>query len=474
MSPWTSAAGVDDDDDVILPATQPGPHSRFADTIKNGKLVSVQADPDFDVEEAEFLDLTLPEPDVGFRPWLSVIGGLAAQFSSFGYLNIVGVFLAYYKTHQLEDLSPATISWIGSVQSFVFSLSGIVCGRACDMYGPRVLTMIGTFVLPAGILLTAFCTRWIEVLIAQSVIAPFGGAMLFYGTTASMSSWFAKRRGMAFGIATSGSSIGGVILSYIFDRLATHKSYKRAIFALAAIEFCVAAVTIPTSSLRIKSGNNARRSFDFHRNFIRPFETEPVFALFTLAMTVIYLGIFVPYAFMATHSLTLGVPLDRAMHVVTAMNAGSFFGRIAAGSIADIRAHSRRWQFLTFVGVTSCAALACFPLWFMSTTEYSVVFTAAIYGAASGGILALYPAAIARISPLQEIGSRVGAVSSVMAFGSLVALPVAGTIMGKSSGGEDFGGLQIYAGTVLAGGAFVAYLASKRVDEGNIRLEDDS
>ncbi|KAK9379674.1 major facilitator superfamily domain-containing protein [Kockiozyma suomiensis] len=407
-----------------------------------------------------------------FLAWLSVVGGFAGQFCAFGYLNIVGVFLAYYHTHQLADLSPADISWIGSAQSFVCSASGLLCGRVCDMYGPRILAITGTFMLPFGILLSAFCTHWIEFMIVQSFIVPLGAAMLFYSTTASMSSWFVKKRGVAFGIATTGSSIGGVVMSYVFDQLSTQKSYQRAVFALAMIQFCVACVTIPSSTIRMQVVSDGRRSFDFRNNFVKPFLNEPVFALFTLSMSLTYLGIFVPYAYMASHALHIGVPLDRALHVVTAMSAGSLFGRVAAGAVADIRSHSRKWQFSTSTGVAACASLTCFPLWFASRSENAVVFTAAVYGAASGGVLALYPSVVARISPAKDIGSRVGAMSFVMAFGSLVSLPIAGGIVGRTEGG-GFGGLQFYAASALAGGAIVCFIAGRKSSEGAIRLGDE-
>lgn len=38
----------------------------------------------------------------------------------------IGVFQDYYQLHQLQDLSPSTVSWITSLESFVM-LAGVCC-----------------------------------------------------------------------------------------------------------------------------------------------------------------------------------------------------------------------------------------------------------------------------------------------------------------------------------------------------------
>lgn len=66
MPVWAS----NDEDDVILPASEPGSYARFADIVKNGKLLVMNDE--VDVAEAEFIDIeTLP--DVGLRRMFSWI-----------------------------------------------------------------------------------------------------------------------------------------------------------------------------------------------------------------------------------------------------------------------------------------------------------------------------------------------------------------------------------------------------------------
>lgn len=62
-------------------------------------------------------------PDGGSEAWLTVFGAFLSLFCSFGQMNAFGTFQSWYTTHQLSDLTPSTIAWIGSVQLWVFFFS---------------------------------------------------------------------------------------------------------------------------------------------------------------------------------------------------------------------------------------------------------------------------------------------------------------------------------------------------------------
>lgn len=55
-------------------------------------------------------------PDGGAKAWLTVAGGSACLFVSFGWVNCVGLFQQYYQTHQLRHYTPSEIAWIPSLQ----------------------------------------------------------------------------------------------------------------------------------------------------------------------------------------------------------------------------------------------------------------------------------------------------------------------------------------------------------------------
>ena len=77
-----------------------------------------------------------PFPDGGTEAWLTVFGSFLAMFCSFGQLNSFGTFQEFYGENQLQNLSPSTIAWIGSLQLWVFffSVSPLTLAKSLGEY----------------------------------------------------------------------------------------------------------------------------------------------------------------------------------------------------------------------------------------------------------------------------------------------------------------------------------------------------
>ena len=91
-------------------------------------------------------------PEGGLRAWLVVYGAWSGMTASFGIMNTVGTFQAYFSTHQLANLEPATIGWIFSLYTFLSFFLGIQIGPLFDAKGPRVLVLLGTLCIVGGTL----------------------------------------------------------------------------------------------------------------------------------------------------------------------------------------------------------------------------------------------------------------------------------------------------------------------------------
>lgn len=96
----------------------------------------------------------------------------------------------------------------------VFILSGMapVNGKIFDNYGSNALLKIGTFLHVFGIMMISLSTDHYQIFLAQSICSGVGAAMVFHGATNAVATWFGERRGLALGLASSGASIGGVIM----------------------------------------------------------------------------------------------------------------------------------------------------------------------------------------------------------------------------------------------------------------------
>lgn len=65
-------------------------------------------------------------PDGGAEAWLVVFGAWCALFCTFGLINCVGVFQAYYLEGPLSHYPSSTVSWITSMQVWTQTFMGVV------------------------------------------------------------------------------------------------------------------------------------------------------------------------------------------------------------------------------------------------------------------------------------------------------------------------------------------------------------
>ena len=157
----------------VMPEAEP---QRKDDTLQD-RAESDSNDENRDVEQAVPEKAKPPpgafdprqNPDGGTKAWLCVLGGFCCLFCSFGWINCIGVFQAYYQTHQLADYSPSSISWISSLETFSMFFFGPAIGKVYDNYGPRWLLIGGTFLEVFGLMMTSLSSKYYQLLLAQGI-----------------------------------------------------------------------------------------------------------------------------------------------------------------------------------------------------------------------------------------------------------------------------------------------------------------
>lgn len=87
-----------------------------------------------------------------------------------------------------------------------------VYGKIFDTYGPRPLLYFGTFSHVFGLMMTSLASKYYQFFLAQSICSGMGASALFYAGTNPVGTWFFRRRALAFGIVSAGSSLSGCLL----------------------------------------------------------------------------------------------------------------------------------------------------------------------------------------------------------------------------------------------------------------------
>jgi MFS family permease len=449
------------DDKSTLPDTEHDPSTAGPATANSG------------VEEKQST-MTIPPPDVGLIAWLQILGGFLLMFNAWGLVLAYGSFQAYYETPSAKHpppftASPSTAAWIGSIQAFLLLFMGGVCGRLFDAGYLRFLLLTGTGLIVVGLMLASLVHAYWQALLSQGVCVGLGMGCLLVPSVGTASTWFVKHRGMAVGIVTSGSAVGGIVLPIICQKLLPVVGFGWTLRILGFVSLVTLSISVAVLRPRLRP---RKRGGFFAFSALK----EGPFLCYCSGMLVALLGFYVFMQFVQSVCYTLRFSLDDMLtlpmqwagatsissfdpiYYLPIINAASAVGRFLPAFISDT------------VGPLNvqipCAILSAVLAyaWLGVHALPSLLVICVLYGFFSGGMLALPPAAVASLTEdMTHFGQRMGMCFVFMAVGSLVGTPVTGTIIGSRNADGNWNGARIWAGTTILLGGFLMVASRWRV-----------
>ncbi|KAJ4494542.1 major facilitator superfamily domain-containing protein [Lentinula edodes] len=380
------------------------------------------------------------------KAYLTIFGAFLALFCTFGQMNAFGTFQAWYTTHQLNTLDASTISWIGSLQLWVFFFSGGPIGYIFDKYGPRMLMMVGTICYVLSIMMTSISTQYYQYILSQGVLFGLGVGLLFYPSLSSVSTHFATYRATATGLAVAGSGLGGVVFPIMLQNLFERVGFGWAtrISGLLCGVLCgIAVLTVTTST----STNKAPAQLAGLKCL-----KEPRYMLLAAGGSLVALGAccFVPYFYVVDYAQSLGISSHMAFVVLALMNAGGVFGRVAPAILSDSIG-----RFNLLAPTSFLAGFLILISWMFARTLSTLIVFSILYGFFSGAFISVITPCVAQISDIREIGMRIGLMYSIISFPALIGGPLAGLILGFNHG--SYNGMVIFAGTTMIAGSLLIF-----------------
>ncbi|POR35487.1 hypothetical protein TPAR_04325 [Tolypocladium paradoxum] len=383
-------------------------------------------------------------PDGGAAAWLVVLGAWCCSFCSPGWINSMGSFQEYYQVGPLRDYSSSTIAWIPSLQLFFLFGLGPIVGIIFDKYGPRPLIIGGTLLHVFGLMMASMAKTYYQFILSQGVCSAIGVACLYSPALASISTWFDKKRGAAMGIMATGSSVGGVIFPIMISRMIKSNGYswalRTAAFLILGLQV-IACLTVRPRTKPVPKKLPAGR-------LAAPF-TEFAFVILLLGIFVLTYGMYIPINYLPLQGhLEAHMSEDMSQYLVAILNAASLFGRLGAGYGADMIG---RWNM--FIIACAVSGISSLAVWIPAKTSSITIGYAIMFGFASGAFVSLVGALPVSVSPVPEMGYRMGVVFLVISIPSLTMAPIGGAILQHAANGwldvKMFAGVMCLAGSAI-------------------------
>ena len=145
-----------------------------------------------------------------FPGWRIVAGAFVILFTAYGAQYCFGVFFAALLAE--FGWSRTGLSGVFSLYAFTYCVFGFPAGRLTDRWGPRIVIGCGALFLGGALAAMAAVTALWQAYVLYGVVAALGMGTAYVPCNTTVVRWFSRRRGLASGIASSGASLGTLVL----------------------------------------------------------------------------------------------------------------------------------------------------------------------------------------------------------------------------------------------------------------------
>ncbi|KAI0076125.1 MFS general substrate transporter [Panus rudis PR-1116 ss-1] len=390
-------------------------------------------------------------PEGGLHGWLAVLGSSLVYFASFGVINSFGAFQTFYLDSYLSNYSATAIAFIGALQITLLYVLGIVIGPMFDALGLKYLYPIGALGSVLSLVALSFTRSqhiWQQFL-SQGVL--FGLVVGFgtYPALAVVGQYFKKQRALAMGIVAAGSSVGGVCLPIMVQRLFNMIGFAWTVRVAALLTLFCYAVAILISRTRLPSKPLPTPSKLVDLGGFK----DPRYLTLAIGSVLVNLGLYSPYYYIEPFAIQYGVPASVHTYLLSMINGLSFFGRIIGGQLAD-----RYGRMNVLCPSTLISGIVCLALWLPSRSAAPLIVFACTYGFFSGVFISVCSAAVAQISPIDRLGARMGTFFLPTAIATLLGTPIGGAFV-KTGTRDEYHHVAIFAGVMIVSGSVLLYVS---------------
>ncbi|KAM3606523.1 uncharacterized protein V6R79_017862 [Siganus canaliculatus] len=141
--------------------------------------------------------------------WAIVVASFMAQLLAYGSPQSVGVLYPEW-LHAFQEGKGMT-AWVGSLVAGVGLIASPICSACVDNFGARPVTIFSGVMVAGGLMLSAFAPNVQFLIFSYGIVVGLGCGLVYASTLTITCQYFDKRRGLALGIVTTGTSVGAFI-----------------------------------------------------------------------------------------------------------------------------------------------------------------------------------------------------------------------------------------------------------------------
>ncbi|KAH8203991.1 hypothetical protein TruAng_001802 [Truncatella angustata] len=224
-----------------------------------------------------------------------------------------------------------------------------------------------------------------QFLLSFGVLGGISASMLFNPSISAIGHWFSKQRALATGVACTAGGAGGVAFPLIILYLTPKIGFAWAMRVIGLI--CAAASVAACLLLRKRLPPNKKAGAAIDLRAL----SDTKYAITTAAIFLVEFAVFIPYTYISSYAIHMGLSAQKAYLLNAVLNAGAIPGRALPGYVAD-----RFGVFNVMLITSSLCATFVLALWLTAPygNEAMVTSFTVLFGFWSGAAISLTPVCI--------------------------------------------------------------------------------
>jgi MFS family permease len=372
-----------------------------------------------------------------FFGWYVVAGTFVAQMVVFGFFTY-SVSLLVPLVREEFAVSMEQVMYSLTAGTFMGMILLPLAGVMLDRYPVRWIMTAGTLMFAGGLWALAHASSVTQFILIFGLT--MSSANAFAGSPASqatISRWFTVSRGRALGISAVGTSVGGIAIPALVNFWIETDGWRGSLENLA---LCILLIVLPILVLTIRGrpsdigllpeggASDTKVTAGISELKLGDIIRHPGYWYIGLTVGLLVSVYITILASITTYATGLGASADQASSLIMAVAGMGLIGKLAFGVAADkLNLKVGLWLAMLFVFIA-------FML-MASEPEYPVMLLAAAFlGLASGGMLPVWGAMMAKVFGLISYGRAMGLMGPLITLLVMPGFTIAGRLYDATGG----------------------------------------